>query len=106
MLDYDKSSGKNAVTVILSPSASKIDGVAVTEYKTYGKGIMQTTYTNVLTGEAFKLTTAVIRWPVSDICIHGVGVTSALNQKLGRNAVLDGGFNGKGDFASALNALK
>lgn len=106
VLDYDKSSGKNAVTVILSPSASKIDGVAVTEYKTYGKGIMQTTYTNVLTGEAFKLTTAVIRWPVSDICIHGVGVTSALNQKLGRNAVLDGGFNGKGDFASALNALK
>ena len=106
VLDYDKSSGKNAVTVILSPSVSKIDGVAVTEYKTYGKGIMQTTYTNVLTGEAFKLTTAVIRWPVSDICIHGVGVTSALNQKLGRTAVLDGGFNGKGDFASALNALK
>jgi len=44
--------------------------------KTYGKGIMQTTYTNAaLGGEAIKLTVATVHWPVSGKCIHGVGVT-------------------------------
>ena len=45
--------------------------------RTYGKGIMQTTYTNILTGEGVKLTTAVIRWPVSGNCIHGRGILPA-----------------------------
>ena len=44
------------------------------EYKTYGKGIMQSTYPLLLGGDAVKLTTAVIRWPVSNHCIHGRGV--------------------------------
>jgi carboxyl-terminal processing protease len=45
--------------------------------KTYGKGIMQSTYPFGLIGDvdAIKLTTAKIHWPVSDHCIHGVGVT-------------------------------
>lgn len=47
------------------------DGVA----KTYGKGIMQTTYPLAgFNGDAVKLTTARICWPVSKKCIHGVGV--------------------------------
>lgn len=51
------------------------EGVA----KTFGKGIMQTTYT-LITGGAFKLTTAKIVWPnLVRTCIHGVGVTSALD---------------------------
>ena len=37
---------------------------------------MQTTFSNVLTGEAAKLTTAKIFWP-NGHCIHGVGVTEA-----------------------------
>ena len=42
--------------------------------KTYGKGIMQTTYPLWgLLGDAVKLTTARICWP-SGKCIHGVGV--------------------------------
>ena len=46
------------------------------ETKTYGKGIMQTTYPLTLTaGDAVKLTTAKILWPVSGNCIHGVGIT-------------------------------
>lgn len=45
--------------------------------RSYGKGIMQTTYENLLTGEAVKLTTATIHWPQSDNCIHGKGLTSA-----------------------------
>lgn len=44
--------------------------------KTYGKGIMQTTYPFGFLGkvDAIKLTTAKIFWPVSERCIHGVGV--------------------------------
>ncbi len=43
--------------------------------KTYGKGIMQTTYPlGIIKQDAVKLTTAVIRWPVTGHCIHGVGV--------------------------------
>ncbi len=44
------------------------------EIKTFGKGIMQTTIPLVFDGGAVKLTTAVIRWPVSNHCIHGRGV--------------------------------
>ncbi len=75
MLDYDKNSGNNAVSVILSPSKDEKGNVF---YKTYGKGIMQSTYVNTLTREAVKLTTAKIYWPKSGICIHGVGVTDEL----------------------------
>lgn len=46
--------------------------------RTYGKGIMQTTYPRYyLSGsDAIKLTTAKIVWPVSGKTIHGVGVTT------------------------------
>jgi carboxyl-terminal processing protease len=50
------------------------DGAA----RTYGKGIMQTTYImNWFTQDALKLTTATIRWPVSNTCIHGRGIVAA-----------------------------
>lgn len=49
---------------------SEIDG----EARTYGKGIMQTTYENFLQGGAMKLTTATVHWPVSGTCIHGRGI--------------------------------
>ena len=45
------------------------DGVA----KTYGKGIMQTTY-ELIGGGAFKLTTAQIMWPDNKTCIHKKGI--------------------------------
>jgi len=44
------------------------------EVKTFGKGIMQTTYPFLFTGDAMKLTTAVIVWPKSNHCIHGRGI--------------------------------
>lgn len=43
--------------------------------KTYGKGIMQTTYPFLLSGGAVKLTTAKICWPKTGNCIHGIGIT-------------------------------
>ncbi len=50
---------------------SQRDGVA----KTFGKGIMQTTYPlSGKLGGAVKLTTAQICWPKSGRCIHGRGV--------------------------------
>lgn len=44
--------------------------------KTYGKGIMQSSYT-ASNGAAMKMTTATVNWPLSGRCIHGVGVTPA-----------------------------
>ena len=52
-------------------SSSKLGNETV--YKTYGKGIMQSTYVNV-DGSAVKLTTAEIFWPISYTSIHKVGV--------------------------------
>lgn len=49
-------------------------GSAEKNCKTYGKGIMQTTYPNFFTGEAISLTTAVVYWP-NGKTIHGVGLT-------------------------------
>ena len=50
---------------------TKKDGVA----KTYGKGIAQTTFPNLVTGEAIKLTTDYIFWPDEVTCIHGKGIS-------------------------------
>lgn len=63
---------------------SEYNGVA----KTYGKGIMQTTFYMTGTGCAVKLTTAKIYWPESGKCIHGIGVTSSD----GANAVKADGY--------------
>ena len=45
--------------------------------QTYGKGIMQTPFTNFKTGEVLKLTTAKIFWPDKKTSIHDRGVTLA-----------------------------
>lgn len=46
--------------------------------KTYGKGIMQTTFPlGILNPDAVKLTTARICWPVSNTCIHDRGIVKA-----------------------------
>ena len=45
--------------------------------RTYGKGIMQSTFVNDIPGEALKLTTAKIFWPDEKTCIHDKGITVA-----------------------------
>ncbi|MDE7083275.1 MAG: hypothetical protein K2O89_06220 [Clostridia bacterium] len=65
--------------IFLSDYSEEFLSWAGEDYKTaqsYGKGIMQTTFTNWLTHEALKLTTAKIVWP-NGKCIHGEGVTEA-----------------------------
>lgn len=73
ILDYDSN---GIVSVVLSASLVA-DGNNETSYvyRSYGKGIMQTTYVNPVLGDALKLTTAKIYWPVSEITIHGTGVS-------------------------------
>ncbi len=78
VLDYDKKSGNNVVNVVLD--ATETGGKTV--YKTYGKGIMQSTITNTYTGEALKLTTAQIYWPVYGQTIHGVGLTPETDSRI------------------------
>ena len=68
ILDYD---AEKRVSVVLSATETS-DGYV---YRSYGKGIMQTTFRNPVLGDAIKLTTAKIYWPVSGVSIHGVGVT-------------------------------
>ena len=90
MLDYDT---QNKVTVVLDG----FNNNGNTVYRTYGKGIMQTTYQN-LNGSAVKLTTAKIFWPKSNISIHGTGVTTETSNKV-KNAV------GVNAYEYALNLL-
>ncbi len=55
--------------------------------RTYGKGIMQTTY-QLISGGAFKLTTARVLWPDKKTCIHGVGIIPPeANQTTNDNAI-------------------
>ena len=49
-------------------------GGEVKTAQTYGKGIMQSPYTNNRTGEVLKLTTAQIYWPDTTTCIHDRGL--------------------------------
>lgn len=73
------------------------DGVA----KTYGKGIMQTTYPlKLFNTDAVKLTTAKIRWPVSDTCIHGRGIVAADGTKTVAES-----YEKDGELTAALAAL-
>ena len=78
-LDYDYF---GVVKVVLSRSV--LNGKFV--YKTYGKGISQTTIINadLAVGGAIKLTTAKIYWPVSNLSIHGVGITKNLTEYKGK----------------------
>jgi carboxyl-terminal processing protease len=43
---------------------------------TYGKGIMQRTFLNVVTGEALKITTAQLYFPNKTTSIHGKGINT------------------------------
>ncbi len=52
--------------------------------KTYGKGIVQTTY-QLVSGGSFKLTTEKIMWPDKKTSIHGVGITAQMGATVAEN---------------------
>ena len=74
VLDYDAFENKNIAEVYVSKYT---EGV----YRTYGKGIMQTTFTSG-SGSAVKLTTAHIYWPKSNTLIHGQGITPDTDERV------------------------
>ncbi len=78
VLDYDAKTQANITNVVLAGYEMQ-DGY---DYRTYGKGIMQTYYTNYVTGEVIKLTNAGLFWPVSGVSIHGVGVTPSTDDRV------------------------
>lgn len=57
--------------------------------KTYGKGIMQSTYYLSVKGDAIKLTTAEIRWPVTNTSIHGRGILPSDGTKTVKEGATD-----------------
>lgn len=69
--------------------------------KTYGKGIMQTTYyLDPVKKDALKLTTARVLWPKTETCIHDRGVVSADGTKTTAQS-----FEGDTELISAVQAL-
>lgn len=79
VLDYDSAARTDKVRVVLE---SHVNDKGETIFKSYGKGIMQTTFVNKFSGEALKLTTARIVWPLSGTCIHGVGITTETDPRV------------------------
>lgn len=73
LLDYADKSGFFGLTVYVEGGG----GV----YKTYGKGIMQSTFKNS-DGSAVKLTTDKLYFPLSGISIHGVGITEKTSPRV------------------------
>lgn len=71
VLDY-----KNIFVSDFSKEYLDMQGDGAKTGRTYGKGIMQSTFVNDWTGEAVKLTTAKIFWP-NGKCIHGSGLSAA-----------------------------
>ncbi|MGN0823810.1 MAG: S41 family peptidase [Candidatus Coproplasma sp.] len=53
----------------------------VANCRTYGKGIMQSTYRHPIYGYAIKLTTALIYWPDNTTTIHGTGLGAEMGCK-------------------------
>ena len=78
VLDYDKNSGNNVVKVVVERYGES----QPKQYRTYGKGIMQSMFSNTLTGEAVKLTTAEVIWPISHTSIHGVGLNPEIDSRI------------------------
>jgi C-terminal processing protease CtpA/Prc len=76
---YTASASECLIGAMLDYGTLKPENLIVSVYEgndghTYGKGIMQTTFTNLYDASALKLTTARIYWPLTDNCIHGVGI--------------------------------
>ena len=79
MLHYKRAFDQTKLVVVNDGLSS--GGVA----KTYGKGIMQTTYVNGVKGDAVKLTTAYIYQPDTTTCIHGEGIKALAENSFSDN---------------------
>ena len=85
VLDYDKFSNANIARVIIDPLITE-EGI---EYRSFGKGILQSTCKNPLSGEVIKLTTAGVFWPLSNTSIHKTGINPTLDKRIIANTYGD-----------------
>ena len=82
MANHNTASASEAlIGVLVSYNILQYENIFLSKYegyeaKTYGKGIMQRTFENSLTGEALKLTVAGIYW-ANGVTIHDRGLTVA-----------------------------
>ena len=76
LIDYGISSYNNVFLSDYSEEYLATLGAGAKTGRSYGKGIMQSTYTNWQTKEVLKLTNAKIYWP-NGKCIHDIGLTEA-----------------------------
>ncbi len=81
MLYYGRGIDQNKLIVVNDGLANQACA------KTYGKGIMQTTYYNYTGGDAVKLTTAYIYQPDKQTCIHGVGLIATAENSFSDDAL-------------------
>lgn len=106
MADVDSASASEClIGAMVDYGALAMENICLIERngvaKTYGKGIMQTTYPlGIFYPDAIRLTTAQIKWPVSGHCIHGVGVTYADGCKKTMHV-----FDGDSELYGGLTAL-
>ena len=106
LADGDTASASEClIGCLIDYGATKYADVCLTEYngiaKTYGKGIMQTTYhVDYIKGDAIQLTTAEIRWPVSNHCIHNRGVLSSDGTR-----TVQQNYAGETELENAIKAL-
>ena len=106
LADEDSASASECLLgCMLDYGAIEYADICLTEYggraKTFGKGIMQTTYlVNILDGDAIKLTTAKILWPVSKNCIHDRGVLSTDGTK-----TVARDYTGENELINAIKSL-
>lgn len=75
LISYDMLKYENIFLSDYSQEYLDWAGEGVKTGRSYGKGIMQSTFLNSVTGEALKLTTAEIFW-ANGKSIHGVGLTA------------------------------
>ena len=73
LLCYADKEGNSSGEAFSSNNLIIVDDDGDGQYRTFGKGIMQTTYM-LLSGGAIKLTTAKIVWPDKETCIHNKGI--------------------------------
>lgn len=89
---YTASAAEGLMGCMIDYGATKYADICLTEQngvaKTFGKGIMQTTYYLGVKMDALKLTTAEVKWP-SGNSIHGRGILSADGTKTVQGEVWD-----------------
>ena len=99
------SASEMLIGAMVSSGSFSLDNLVCTKTKngcsTYGKGIMQSGYVNIFTGEGAYLTSAYIYWP-NGVTIHGKGISPTIEE----NKVEDISFDVDEELIRAIEIIK